>query len=250
MKKTLVSLLPALLFTILYLNSFETKAQNPVTGLPSQWWNIKGFDGIQFNTSAGNKFYIGGRNSEGTIQWMSYPDQNGLGRHRYSYQNAFKISYEPWASNFVFKGSSGYGTYGNLVSWNTLMVIHNSGKVTIGNVSNPGDYRLYVERGILTERLKISKKSTSDWADYVFKDDYKLPTLQTVEAHINSVGHLPNVPSAEEIASDGGFEVGDMMVTQQEKIEELFLYVIELNKKIERLEEENRALKATKKVSE
>jgi len=89
------------------------------------------------------------------------------------------------------------------------------------------NYSLFVKGGILTEEVRVSLQNT--WADYVFKKDYKLPTLKEVENHIAQKGHLINVPSAEEVKNNG-IELGEMTKIQQEKIEELTLYIIEQNK--------------------
>lgn len=74
------------------------------------------------------------------------------------------------------------------------------------------------------------------WADYVFESDYKLLPLNDVESFINQYGHLPNVPSQEEILTDG-INIGEMNKILLEKIEELTLHVIELNKRIKELED-------------
>ena len=73
------------------------------------------------------------------------------------------------------------------------------------------------------------------WADYVFNKDYKLKSLKDVEEFIAKNKHLPNVPSANEIATNGN-NVGQTEKVLLEKIEELTLYVIEQNKRIEELE--------------
>lgn len=67
-------------------------------------------------------------------------------------------------------------------------------------------------------------------------------SLNALESYINKNGHLPNLPSAEEI-DENGIGLGDLVHKQMEKIEELTLYVIELNKKVEKLEKENKKLK-------
>ncbi|MFN1219550.1 cell wall anchor protein [Chryseobacterium kwangjuense] len=69
------------------------------------------------------------------------------------------------------------------------------------------------------------------WADYVFRKDYKLNTLEEVEKHINEKGHLPNIPSEAEVLKNG-INVAEMNVKLMEKIEELTLYSIEQNKKL------------------
>ncbi len=65
--------------------------------------------------------------------------------------------------------------------------------------------------------------------DYVFEKSYKLKTLNELETFVKQTKHLPNIPSAAEVAANG-INVAEMQVKQMEKIEELFLYVIELKK--------------------
>ncbi len=122
-----------------------------------------------------------------------------------------------------------------------LMQVADNGKVTIGNPSNMnGNYRLYVETGIITEKLKVA--TVSNWADYVFDKKYNLLSLKEVEKYIKTNKHLPNVPSAEEVAKEG-IDMAKMDAKLLEKIEELTLYVIQLNKKIEQLEKANKDVK-------
>ena len=66
--------------------------------------------------------------------------------------------------------------------------------------------------------------------DYVFEKNYKLPTLEEVEAYINKHGHLEGIPSAKEVEENEGISLGEMNVKLLEKIEELTLYLIEQNK--------------------
>ncbi|MCU0435317.1 MAG: hypothetical protein MUC87_17810 [Bacteroidia bacterium] len=74
------------------------------------------------------------------------------------------------------------------------------------------------------------------WADYVFKPDYKLRPLSEVNSFIGLHGHLPGMPSAEEVGQQGGFEVGRLNVLLLEKVEELTLYSIQQEKRIEILQ--------------
>jgi len=96
-------------------------------------------------------------------------------------------------------------------------------------------YRLIVQDGILTEKLKVALRNGAEWADYVFAPDYKLMSLEDVEKFTLSNKHLPNVPSADEMAKNG-LDVTQTSAKLMEKIEELTLYVIELNKRIKELE--------------
>ncbi|PHK26111.1 hypothetical protein VF13_42305 [Nostoc linckia z16] len=129
-----------------------------------------------------------------------------------------------------------------------------SGKVGIGGLTtfpatagsvSVANYRLFVKGGILTEEARIQLQS--GWADYVFAKDYKLPSLTEVEQFIAINGHLPNVPSAAEVKADG-IELGNMARIQQEKIEELTLYAIAQDKKIDQQQKEIDELKAAVKM--
>lgn len=140
-----------------------------------------------------------------------------------------------------------------------LRQLNLNGKVCIGglNYTHFGDfpttaggadvsgYGLFVKGGILAEEVRVSLKST--WADYVFSKDYKLPTLKEVETQIKEKGHLRNVPSAKEI-KENGIELGEMSKIQQEKIEELTLYLIEQNKVNQAQNKEISELKAMLKA--
>lgn len=109
---------------------------------------------------------------------------------------------------------------------------------TVGG-ANVSNYRLFVEGGILTEEVRVR----TDWADYVFDKDYNLMPLNQVEDFIKTNGHLHNVPSTQQVEEEG-IELGDITKVQQEKIEELFLHLIEMDKRLKELESENAELKA------
>ncbi len=112
-----------------------------------------------------------------------------------------------------------------------------NGYVKIGDydAETPDGYKLYVSDGILAEKVKVSVKNTSDWADYVFADDYTLAELSEVEKFIEKEHHLPNIPSAEEMVKTG-LDVAKTDALLLQKIEELTLYIIELNKRVGALE--------------
>ncbi len=123
---------------------------------------------------------------------------------------------------------------------------HFSNKVAIGTTSMPAmstlngeDYLLYVLGGGRFTEVIV----TPAWADYVFEENYKLLDLETVEKHIKEKGYLHNTPSGAEIEKNG-MEVGQMMANQQEKIEELFLHLIDMNKTMKALKAENENLQA------
>lgn len=120
-----------------------------------------------------------------------------------------------------------------------------NGKVLIGNpnqVTTPGNYLLYVQTGIMTERIRVALKNATDWADYVFHKDYHLMNLSEVSSYIEEHKHLPGIPSAEQVAKDG-IDVAEMNAKLLGKIEELTLYVIKQQKEIEQLKTDIRTKK-------
>ncbi len=105
--------------------------------------------------------------------------------------------------------------------------INYTGNVGIGTTTP--DARLAVNGNIHTKEVKVD---LIGWADYVFKKDYILPTLQQVENHIAEKGHLINIPSAAEVV-ENGIHLGEMNAKLLEKIEELTLYTIAQEKQLE-----------------
>jgi hypothetical protein len=112
-----------------------------------------------------------------------------------------------------------------------------NGNVLIGDpatIATPPGYKLYVATGILTEKVKVAVETTVNWSDYVFDKDYKLAPLSEVEAYVKKNKHLPGVPSADEVVKEG-IDVEKMDAKLLEKIEELTLYVIKLEKEVNEL---------------
>ncbi|NCU06109.1 MAG: hypothetical protein GXC73_19285 [Chitinophagaceae bacterium] len=115
-----------------------------------------------------------------------------------------------------------------------------AGNVGIGTTP-PGSYKLAVDGTIGARKIKITQSS---WADYVFDKDYHLPSLRDVEEYIKRHGHLPEMPTTEEVIKDG-VDIGDTQVLLLKKIEELTLYLIEQNNQII---EQNRKLNEQQKL--
>jgi len=143
--------------------------------------------------------------------------------------------------------SGAIGSYsGNLflrTQGTTRMTILNSnGNVGIGT-SNP-TYKLSVNGNIRTKEVRVE----TGWSDYVFYDDYQLPTLEEEEQHIEEKGHLLGFDSEKDMG--GEVLLGDVSKRQQAKIEEMMLHLIEMNKnlktmeaKMSQLEQENTKFK-------
>jgi hypothetical protein len=108
--------------------------------------------------------------------------------------------------------------------------------VTDGNVgigtTNPGEFKLAVAGKIHATEIQVD---ALPWPDFVFTPTYNLRTLTEVENFITQNQHLPDVPSQAEVASEG-VSLGEMNAILLQKIEELTLYTIEQEKKIEKLQ--------------
>ncbi|MCD4678846.1 MAG: hypothetical protein K8S00_00525 [Bacteroidales bacterium] len=87
------------------------------------------------------------------------------------------------------------------------------------------------------------------WSDFVFNDDYELTPLDQIEKYIKENKHLPDVPTDTEVTKEG-LKVGEMNAIMMQKIEELTLYLIEQNKQLTKLTEENEMLKARMELIE
>jgi hypothetical protein len=111
------------------------------------------------------------------------------------------------------------------------------------------NYSLYVQNGILTERVKVAVHGTTDWSDFVFADDYELPTLESVEEYIVKNKHLQGISSAEEMVAVGN-DLGTTDKLLLEKIENLYLYTIELNKQIKTLTDQANLIELLKAQNE
>ncbi|GAB5555647.1 MAG: hypothetical protein Sapg2KO_52380 [Saprospiraceae bacterium] len=110
--------------------------------------------------------------------------------------------------------------------------IYHTGKVGIGITNfDTDDYLLYVNDGIKAEKVKVELPG-GGWSDFVFEKNYQLRPLEEVADFINQNGHLPEMPSEQELKDAQGFDLGEIVKLQQMKIEELTLYLIQQNVEI------------------
>lgn len=113
----------------------------------------------------------------------------------------------------------------------TLFRIDDHQGIQLMNLNNQGLLR---SREIVVDALT--------WPDYVFEKDYELMSLEETEAYIQENGHLPNVPSEEEVLENGQ-SLGEMNKILLEKVEELTLHLIEQQKKLNEQQMEIEQLK-------
>ncbi len=132
----------------------------------------------------------------------------------------------PNFSRISTSGISG-GTQIVMNNWNSLPqnLYAEGGKIGIG--TDPS-HTLHVNGDI--KATKVITEVTN-WADFVFEDTYQLTDLYTLEQYIQAEKHLPGIPSAKETFE--GIDLAEMNTKLLQKVEELTLYVIELNKEID-----------------
>ena len=111
--------------------------------------------------------------------------------------------------------------------WYHRMFIHPNGNIGIGTIT-PAE-KLSVNGKIRAHEIKVE---ILNWPDYVFAQDYTLETLEETEKHIKEKGHLPGIPSAEEVKTNG-VDLEEMNAKLLQKIEELTLHLIDQNKLIQ-----------------
>jgi len=163
----------------------------------------------------------------------------------------------PNTSNGYVMLGSGTGTSPNLVIDNNeimvrtnsagadLLLQHDGGNIILcGNeqggvgigvlagTSIPAGYLLAVDGKIISEEVKV--QLSGNWPDYVFDKKYNLLSLDDLKKYISINKHLPNIPAAAEVEKNG-IELGDMQKKMMEKIEELTLYILDLQKQIDEL---------------
>ncbi|TKC12044.1 hypothetical protein FA048_00040 [Pedobacter polaris] len=107
---------------------------------------------------------------------------------------------------------------------------------------DPGAYDLAVNGKIRSREIKVE---TANWPDYVFADNYQIPSLAELEKYIKANKHLPGIPSATEVEKNG-IELGEMNKLLLKKIEELSIILIQKDKKM--LAESERLKKVEEKL--
>ncbi|MFN0014715.1 MAG: hypothetical protein ACKVU2_09220 [Saprospiraceae bacterium] len=148
-------------------------------------------------------------------------------------------------NNATVNGNVGIGKVPTSFDLDVAGASNFDGRVKIGAASFPTStsYELAVGGGIMAEEVMVQLQT---WPDYVFEKDYALKPLSEVADFIEKQKHLPGVASAKEVETQG-LNLGQMQKTQMEKIEELYLHMIAMEKRVSVLESQNEALSAENK---
>ncbi len=137
-------------------------------------------------------------------------------------------------------GSASGGTT-NWASYFSSGSNYMSGDLRIATTTAATGYALSINGKVACEEVLV--QDMTSWPDYVFKSDYNLMSLDNLEQSIKENGHLPGLPSAQEIETNG-LHLGNMQKQVVEKVEELTLYTIEQGKMLQELKKEIDLLKA------
>jgi len=204
-------------------NTGILQIESPYTGTGSPVYNI----GILYlkNSATGDLLYMGLRKRQGFHDMVQSVYDASAGQWReFIYFNFGTQKYEMRAGviDAEFKNS------GNMLFNNTGAVGINTGAVAI-----PAGVKLAVNGKVNCKEVEVT---LSGWSDYVFNSEYKLRNLYDVENFISTNKHLPDVPCEEEVL-DNGVNLGQMDSILLKKIEELTLYVIQLQKENDQLKE-------------
>jgi hypothetical protein len=226
-----------LLIAILFIGAYSASAQ----------WTTSGTNA--YNTNTGNVGISNG--SAFTPTRLLHVAKNMVGP-QITIQNlggsggaAFEMIDDLGANTWRFKsfasgGKSGFKIRDHISGLDVITVekaamanaiyIEAGGFVGIGGISNPQS-ALAVNGKITCKEVEVT---LTGWADYVFNDDYQLTPLSEVEKFIKENKHLEGIPSEKEIV-ENGLSVGEMNKQLMKKVEELTLYVIQLQKQVNEL---------------
>jgi len=206
------------------------------------WIGIGSSAGI-FSPSGGNGAHFYPNSSSSYATWFLNGNRGGYGG-----------IYDIYSKTHWMYDANGNGGDYNQFSDTWITYWHASNKsLGVGTSATNVNYSITTAKGALLggntliqgnlEALKVKVTATpGSVPDYVFQPNYKLQTLNELEAFIKANSHLPNIPNAKEIETNGQ-DLGDLQLKLLEKIEELTLYLIEENKERDILKKENSHLK-------
>lgn len=179
---------------------------------------------------------------------------NGSGKNKFIQNGIASRMYFGGNGDIVFQTAES-GTGGSVIDgkWKSIYIKNNgdfgigiipqkkfhvdgesyfTNRVSIGGLSDNNNYILAVNGIVGCKEVVVE---ISSWYDHVFESDYDLKTLSEVESFIKENKHLPDIPSAENVL-ENGIGLSEMNALLLKKVEELTLYIIEQEKRIQSLE--------------
>jgi len=142
--------------------------------------------------------------------------------------NGFIVGIETAGNGLIWNREDNFIRFGT--NGSERLRIASDGKVGIGT-STPS-YKLDVCGTIRAKEIKVDLESG---CDFVFRNDYNLISLNELEQFVRNHQHLPGIAPEKEMI-ENGVNMKEMQMKLLQKIEELTLYTIELNKELENLQ--------------
>jgi hypothetical protein len=202
---------------------FSTKVGNSSPGLASEKMRILGNGNVGIGTpTPGAKLDIVGATNNMPLRITNDTYNDWVLQKRRSDNTQL----------FGIKETGSNGSMSIVTNNLDRLIVTNEGTVGIGTNMPNSTYALDVNGIICANEVKVT---LDHFADFVFDSEYNLPKLNDVHSYIKANGHLPNIPSAREVKTNG-IGLAEMQVKLLQKVEELTLYVIEQQKRIEELE--------------
>ncbi|MBX7107430.1 MAG: hypothetical protein K1X61_02160 [Chitinophagales bacterium] len=116
-----------------------------------------------------------------------------------------------------------------------ISMCYAGGNVMIGASVPATGYLLSVDGKVICEELKV--QLSESWPDYVFDEGYSMPSISELKKFVSTNKHLPGIPPADEM-KEQGLSVGEMQTKMMQKVEELSLYIIQLQDQIDALKQQ------------
>ncbi len=196
--------------------------------------NVVGQD-IEFYSSTAENTFRFGRNINENFKFY-VTDKNGyLDYNQDSDNDGTHVFY----IRNLASGTSSNNDICFQTSGTNQMIVKANGRIGIGTTSP--DYKLDVAGTIRACEVKVDLNS-GECPDYVFGDNYDLMSLESLEKYVNKNKHLPKIKPSDVMETEG-LDLKDINIKLLEKMEEMSLYMIDINKRVKSLEKENKELK-------
>lgn len=206
-------------------------------------------DNLYLNYNTGKPVYIGYGGQKSNLLVNGESHVNGGWLRVYGSKGVF---FQNYGGGIHMQDGTWVRVYGNKSFYHKAGIMRTDGQLQVGssgsrllvktdgkvgiNTTSP-DYRLDVNGTIRAKEVRVQ----TGWSDHVFLPEYELPTLEQEDQFIQENGHLLGFESEKDM--QGEVQLADVTNRQQAKIEEMMLHLIELNKKMDQVIQENAALK-------
>ena len=216
-------------------------------GVPLTFTVQEGFGGR-------NKIIIGGAgNNDASISWNCYPDSFTYGMYRaFNFNTGIApplgSSIPTWCSRIfhdpttnMLRIENGDASCYDTVEWYGGLNILKTGEVGIGTDMTFG--ARFAVNGSVYTKGDIEINTNLAWPDFVFKMDYKKPSIWEFKKQVFQLGYIPQIGSAQNI-EESGLKIAEMHAKHLEVTELMLLYQFEMSERLDSLANENTQLKS------